>query len=353
MQTFLSTKVLKKNLLYMKKNKTIVIAEIGVNHNNDLDIAKKLIQIAKKAGANFVKFQTYKTENLVKKLTKITKYQQANLKKKTNQFQMLKKLELSENDHKKIIEYCKKIKISFLSSPFDIESLNLLFKFKIFNIKIASGEITNFALLKKTARKAKKIFLSTGMSNMKEISDALRVLINNGAKKKDITILHCHSDYPTELKNVKLLAMIEIKKNFKTDVGYSDHTIGFETAIAAVALGAQVIEKHITLNKKMNGPDHAASMEPENFYNFVRFIRKTEILLGTKTKKPSQTEIKTRKLVRKSIVAKKNINKGDLFSEKNIISKRPEGGISSIYWEKIIGKKSKKNFKTDQFISIK
>ena len=188
---------------------------------------------------------------------------------------------------------------------------------------------------------------------MKEISDALRVLINNGAKKKDITILHCHSDYPTELKNVNLLAMIEIKKNFKTDVGYSDHTIGFETAIAAVALGAQVIEKHITLNKKMNGPDHAASMEPENFYNFVRFIRKTEILLGTKTKKPSQTEIKTRKLVRKSIVAKKNINKGDLFSEKNIISKRPEGGISSIYWEKIIGKKAKKNFKTDQFISIK
>ena len=212
MQTFLSTKVLKKNLLFMKKNKTLVIAEIGVNHNNDLDIAKKLIQIAKKAGANFVKFQTYKTENLVKKLTKITKYQQANLKKKTNQFQMLKKLELSENDHKKIIEYCKKIKISFLSSPFDIESLNLLFKFKIFNIKIASGEITNFALLKKTARKAKKIFLSTGMSNMKEISDALRVLINNGAKKKDITILHCHSDYPTELKNVNLLAMIEIKK---------------------------------------------------------------------------------------------------------------------------------------------
>ena len=337
----------------MKKNNVLIIAEIGVNHNNKLSIAKKLINVAKQSGANFVKFQTYKTENLVRKFTATTSYQKNNLKKKIDQFEMLKKLELSETNHKKIIQYCKKKKIIFLSSPFDIESLNLLFKFKIFTIKIASGEITNFALLKAIAKKAKKIFLSTGMSNINEISDALNILINNGAKKKNITILHCHSDYPTKLIDVNLLAMCEIKKNFKMDVGYSDHTTGNETAIAAVALGAKVIEKHITLKKNMFGPDHAASMEPKNFTNFVISIRNAEILLGKNIKEPTKAEIKIKKLVRKSIVAKKNINKGELFSEENMTCKRPEGGISSIYWDKVIGKKSKKSFKTDQFIYLK
>lgn len=336
----------------IKKKRRIIIAEIGVNHNGSLKIAKKLIDIAKKSGADFVKFQTYKTENIVRKSTRMAAYQKKNLKKEITQFEMLKKLELSENSHKNLINYCKKRKISFLSSPFDLESLNLLFRLKIFNIKIASSEITNFFLLKSIAQKAKKIFLSTGMSNMKEISDALNILTKSGVKKKNIIVLHCHSDYPTKLKNVNLLAMLEIKKKFKVDVGYSDHTIGLETGIAAVSLGAKVIEKHITLNRNMRGPDHLASMNPNDFKNFVKSIRNTEVLLGKNIKKATKAEIKIRKLVRKSLVAKKNIIKGEVFSEKNIISKRPENGISSIFFDKVIGKKSKKNFKTDQFISL-
>lgn len=336
----------------MLKNKVTIIAEIGVNHNNKLNVAKNLIDIAKNSGADYVKFQSYKTENIVLKPAKITSYQKKNLKKKITQFQLLKKLELSEYKQKYLINYCKKKKIKFLSSPFDLESLKFLYSQKIFSIKIASGEITNFSLLKSIGRRAKKIFLSTGMSNMKEIYNALNILLKNGVKKKNIIILHCHSDYPTKLIDVNLLAMKEIKKKFKIDVGYSDHTLGPETAIAAVSLGAKVIEKHITLDKKMFGPDHAASMEPEEFINFVKLIRNTEILLGKSKKKPTSSEIKIRKLVRKSLVAKTNIKKGEIFSEKNITSKRPENGISASFINKIIGKKSKKNFKIDQLITL-
>jgi len=275
------------------------------------------------------------------------------LEKKTNQFNFLKTLELSENDHKKIIQYCNKRKIIFLSSPFDLESLNLLFHLKIFNIKIASGEINNFIFLKNLAKKAKKIFISTGMSTLSEVSQAIKILIKNGSKRKNITVLHCHTDYPTQLNDVNLFAMRTMEKKFNINVGYSDHTTGNETAIAAVALGAKVIEKHITLNKNMKGPDHQASMEPKNFYNYVKLIRNTETLLGSYVKKPSKSEIKIKKLVRKSIVAKKNIKKGEIFSEFNTICKRPEGGISPIYWDDVIGKKSKKEFNVDDFISLK
>ena len=337
----------------MKKNKTIIIAEIGVNHNGKINLAKKLIDVVKKSGADFVKFQTFKTENLVCKNTKATQYQNNNLGKKTKQFNLLKKCELSENDHKKIIQYCKKKKIAFLSSPFDLESLNLLFRFKIFNIKIASGEITHFIFLKKLAKKAKKIFISTGMSSLGEVARAIKILIKNGAKRKNITVLHCHTDYPTQLNNVNLLAMKNMESKFNLNVGYSDHTVGNETAIAAVALGAKVIEKHITLNKNMIGPDHKASMEPKDFYNYVKFIRNTETLLGNHLKKPSKSELKIKKLIRKSIVAKTNIKKGETFSQSNTICKRPEGGISSIYWNKVIGKKSKHDFRVDDFISLK
>jgi len=337
----------------MKKNKTIIIAEIGVNHNGNINLAKKLIDVAKKSGADFVKFQAFKTENLVCKNTKATQYQRHNLGKKTSQFNLLKKLELSENDYKKIIQYCKKKKLAFLSSPFDLESLNLLFRLKIFNIKIASGEITHFILLKNLAKKAKKIFISTGMSTLSEVSRAIKILIKNGAKRKNITILHCHTDYPTQLSDVNLFAMKNMEKKFGLDGGYSDHTVGNETAIAAVALGAKVIEKHITLNKNMSGPDHAASMEPKSFYNYVKLIRNTEILLGSYLKKPSKSELKIKKLARKSIVAKINIKKGEIFSQFNTICKRPEGGISSIYWGKVIGKKSKRDFRVDDFISLK
>ena len=334
-------------------NKTIIIAEIGVNHNGNVVLAKKLIDLAKKSGANYVKFQTFKAHNLVCKNTKAAEYQNRNLEKKDSQYNILKKLELSENDYKSLLKYSRKKKIKFLSSPFDLESLNLLYRLKIFDIKIASGEITHYIFLKKLAKFAKKIFLSTGMSTIEEVSKAINILIKNGMPKKDIVVLHCHTNYPTQLKEVNLLAMKSMKKKFKINVGYSDHTEGEETAIAAVALGAKVIEKHITLNKKMRGPDHKASMEPENFIKYVKAIRKTETLLGSKIKKPTKVELKIKKIVRKSIVAKKLIKKGEIFSHLNIICKRPEGGISSIYWDKVIGKKSKKNFRTDQFITLK
>ena len=320
-------------------NKTIIIAEAGVNHNGDITLAKKLIDVAKNAGADFVKFQSFKTENLVKK--------------SNSQFKMLKKLEISENDTISLIKYCKKKKINFLSTPFDLESLKFLFKKKIFNIKISSGEITHLQLLKQVAKRANKIFISTGMSNLSEIQLAIKTLNDNGAYKKKITVLHCHTSYPTMLKDVNLLAMTTIKNKLKVNVGYSDHTLNNETAIAAVALGAKVIEKHITLSRKLIGPDHKASMEPDKFKKFVALIRNTEKLMGSSIKRPSKIEIKMRKKVRKSVVARRNIYKGEVFTAKNTICKRPEGGISSTNWSKVIGKKSKFNFRTDDQIKLK
>ena len=337
----------------MNKFKSIIIAEVGVNHNGNIEIAKKLINLAKRAGCDFVKFQSFVSSNLVRQKTRVARYQKKNLKKiSLKQIDMLKKYELSVDDHKKLINHCKKKKIKFLSSPFDTDSLKLLFKLGVKNIKIASGEISHYPLLREIAKKANKVFLSSGMSSLKEIKIALKILQRYGLKKENIVVLHCHSDYPTKLKNVNLRAMKTIKENFKTKVGYSDHTLGFETAIAAIAMGASVIEKHITLSKKMVGPDHIASMEPKTFLNFTKFIRNTEQLLGTNKKSPSKIELKNRMLVRKSIVAKLDIKKGDRFSEKNIISKRPEGGISPLKWREIIGKRSKYYFKQDDFIKI-
>lgn len=337
----------------MKKFKSFIIAEVGVNHNGNIEIAKKLINLAKKADCEFVKFQSFKASNLVNQRTRVAKYQKNNLKKKNiKQIDMLKKYQLSYDDHKKLINHCKKKRIKFLSSPFDNDSLKLLFRLGVKNIKIASGEITNYPLLRDIGKKANKVFLSTGMSSLKEIKIALKILLNNGLKKKNVVILHCHSDYPTKLKDVNLKAMKLIEETFKTKVGYSDHTLGFETAISAVAMGASVIEKHITLNRKMVGPDHTASMEPKEFLKFAKSIRNTEELLGNFKKEPSKIELNTKRLIRKSIVAKFDIKKGDKFSEINIISKRPEGGISPLKWKKIIGKRSKYNFKKDEFIKI-
>jgi N-acetylneuraminate synthase len=336
----------------MKKNKTFIIAEVGVNHNGNIDTAKKLIIVAKKAGCDFVKFQSYKSENLVQSKTSMIGYQKKNLKRNLKQIDMLKKYQLSAEDHSLLIEFCRKKKIKFLSSPFDTESLKLLFKLRVLDIKIASGEITHYALLNEIAKKAKRVFLSSGMSNLKDIRNALTILTKYKLKKKDLYVLHCHSDYPTEFKDVNLNAMKSIKKNLQVNVGYSDHTLGFETAISSVAMGAKVIEKHITLSKKMRGPDHPASMEPKEFYEFVKSIRNTEKLLGYNIKKPTKKELRIRKIIRKSIVAKYKINKGEKFSESNIISKRPEGGISSLYWNRVIGKKAKINFNKDDFIKL-
>lgn len=336
----------------MKKNKTLIIAEIGVNHNGNINLAKKLINVAKKAGCDYVKFQSYKAENLVQSKTNIIGYQRKNLKKNIKQVKMLKKYELSRKDHQILINYCKKKKINFLSSPFDVESLKLLFSLSIFDIKIASGEITHYSLLEHVAKKAKRVFLSTGMSNMKEITNALKILSKHGLNKKNIFVMHCHTDYPTKLDDVNLNALKLMQKKLKVKIGLSDHTLGNETAIASVAMGATVIEKHITLKKKSFGPDHKASMEPKEFFEFVKLIKNTERLLGDKKKRPSRNEQKIKKNIRKSIVAKFEIKKGEIFNEENIISKRPEGGIPSIDWKKVVGKRAKFNFKKDEYIRL-
>ena len=291
-----------------------IIAEAGINHNGSIKIAKKLIDIATNAGADAVKFQTFNTENLVSKNTKKAKYQLKNDNRKETQFDMLKKLELSHQMHKELMSYCRK-KIIFLSSPFDLESIDF-FEFlglKIF--KIPSGEITNFSYLKKLGKLNKKIILSTGMSNINEIKDALNVLIKSGTKN-NITIMHANTEYPTPMSDVNLRSMISIGKKFNVNFGYSDHTLGFEVSIAAAALGAKCIEKHFTLNRNMKGPDHKASLEPKELNEMVYAVRNIEIALGSRVEKPSKSEISNIKIVRKSLVASRNIKR-----EKFLLSK--------------------------------
>ena len=327
-----------------------IIAEAGVNHNGSLKSAKKLVDIASKAGADAIKFQTFKASNLVTKYAQKAKYQKLNSKNKETQFKMLKKLELSEEFHKKLISYCRYKKIIFLSSPFDQESIKLLKKLGLKIIKIPSGEITNLPYLRQVGKLNKKIILSTGMSNMNEIKTAIKILIKSGTQKKNITVMHANTDYPTPMEDVNLLAMLKIGKDLNVNFGYSDHTLGTEVDIAAVALGAKCIEKHFTLNKNMKGPDHKASLEPNEFTEMVRAVRNIEKALGTGIKKPSNSEIKNLTIVRKSIVAKIKIKKGEILGEHNITTKRPGGGISPMYWDEIIGTKARKDYSLDEFI---
>ena len=332
--------------------KLVIIAEVGVNHNGNMELAKKLIDTAKRAQADFVKFQTFKSDYLVTAHAKMASYQLQNVKKKISQRELLKKYELDFAKHKLLIKYCKKIKINFLSTPFDLESADMLFKLGLKIIKISSGDINNYPLLTKVGNKAKKIILSTGMATLKDIKDAILILKKSKFNIKNLTLLHCTSNYPAKDNEVNLLAIRTIKNKFGTNIGYSDHTLGSEAAIAAVALGAEIIEKHITLNRKYLGPDHKASMIPSEFYNFTKSLRKTSVLLGNKNKIISKDELNIAKLVKKSIVAKKFIKKGELFSENNLICKRPGSGISPIFWKKIIGKKANKNFQQDELIRL-
>ena len=273
--------------------KTLIIAEAGVNHNGNLDIAKKLIDVASNAKVDFIKFQTYKTKNLVSSNAKMADYQIKNISSNLSQFEMLKKLELSFSDFQELISYSKSKKIGFLSSPFDIESIDYLNKLEIDFIKIPSGEITNFPYLEKIASISKKVILSTGMSTLKEIESALDILTSKNLKKKDITLLHCNTEYPTPFDDVNLKAMENLKNHFDIMVGYSDHTLGIEVPIAAVALGACVIEKHITLDSKMEGPDHFASIEPKQLDSMVKSIRNIETAIsGNGIKEPSNSELK-------------------------------------------------------------
>ena len=327
-----------------------IIAEAGINHNGSTRIAKRLIDIAAKAGADAIKFQTFNTENLVTKSAKKAKYQKKNDNKKESQFDMLKKLELSPLMHKILLSYCKKKKILFLSSPFDLQSIDFLNNLGLKIFKIPSGEITNLPYLEKLGKLNKKIILSTGMSNINEIKDALNILIKKGTKKNNITVLHANTEYPTPMQDVNLKSMVSIGKTFNLNFGYSDHTLGTEVSIAAVALGAKCIEKHITLNCKMKGPDHRASLEPKELTKMIFAIRNIEIAMGSRIKKPSKSETKNIKIVRKSLVASQNIKKGEIFTEQNLTAKRPGDGLSPFKIIKFLGKKSLKNYKKDQQI---
>ena len=329
----------------LKKNKTIIIAEAGVNHNGNINLAKKLINVASKAGADYVKFQTFDVDNLLLKNTKTANYQKRTLKNNISQYLMLKKYQLDDNNHKVLLKYSKKNKIKFLSTAFDEKSLKLLEKYKLDYIKIPSGEITNYPFLKQISKLKKKVLLSTGMASLDEIRQALKVF----KKKGDVTILHCTSDYPANLKDLNLNFIKKLKK-FGCEVGYSDHSSSIITPSIAVSLGCKVVEKHFTLSKKLKGPDHRASLEPQELKKMISLIRDTEKMLGSNNKIITKGEQKTKLLVRKSLIAKNDIKKGEIFSKKNIIAKRPGKGISPFKINNFLGKKSSKNFKKDQFI---
>lgn len=334
-------------------NKVIIIAEAGVNHNGSLETAKKLIDAAVDAGVDYVKFQTINADKMVTKSAKRANYQNANTGDSDSQYEMLKKLELSESNHKELISYCNSKSIKFLSTGFDIDSLIFLEKLGIKLAKIPSGEITNLPYLRSIAKLFPEIILSTGMANMDEIKAAFKVLKENGAKQENITILHCNTEYPTPMEDVNLKAMLDIQKQLTTTIGYSDHTLGIEVPIAAVALGAKVIEKHFTLDRNLPGPDHKASLEPGELKAMATAIRNIEkAISGSAIKEESPSEKKNKPIARKSIIASQNIKKGDVFSEENLSIKRPGTGINPMKWDEVIGQKAMKDFIEDDLIEI-
>lgn len=328
-------------------SKVIIIAEAGVNHNGDLQLAKKLIDVAVVAGVDFVKFQTFKADSLVSKSAKKAIYQSVNINDgNDSQYSMLKKLELSHESHLELITYCSEKNIKFFSTAFDVDGVNYLNNLGLTFFKIPSGEMTNFPYLKSVALCGKPVIMSTGMCSEKEIKAALDVLMKFGLKKEFISILHCNTEYPTPMKDVNLKAMLAIQKTFGVQVGYSDHTLGIEIPIAAVALGATIIEKHFTLDRTLPGPDHLASLEPTELKAMVTAIRNIELALsGDGLKKPSESETKNITIARKSIHINKNLPKGYTITEDDIISLRPGDGISSMEWENIIGRKLNTNKK--------
>ena len=331
-------------------NKVFVIAEAGVNHNGSLEIARQLVDVASEAGADAVKFQTFKAERLVCKEALKATYQITNSGNTESQYQMLRKLELTVQMHKELIQYCKKKSILFLSTPFDIESIKLLADLDMPIFKVPSGEITNLPYLREIAKQKRKIILSTGMSTLDEVKKAVNVLKEYG--EEDITLLHCNTQYPTPISDVNLLAMVTMQRELGLPVGYSDHTQGIEIPLAATALGACVIEKHFTLNRAMEGPDHKASLEPQELKEMVNGIRKIECALGSGKKQVSLSENENIEIVRKSIVAACNIRKNDIFTDENLAVKRPGSGISPMRWDEIIGMKANKDYVTDEMIQI-
>jgi len=330
--------------------RVFIIAEAGVNHNGSIELAKKLIDVASDSGVDAVKFQSFKADNLATKNTQKAIYQKKTTIPKESQFDMLKKLELSIEMHKELISYCSNKKIIFLSSPFDHESIELLDDLGLKTFKIPSGEITNLPYLRHIGKLDKKIILSTGMSNMDEVKNALNILVNSGTKKENITVLHANTEYPTPMEDVNLRAMVNIGKELDIKFGYSDHTLGIEVDIAAVAMGANCIEKHFTLDCNMEGPDHKASLEPNELKAMVAAIRNIELALGDGIKKPSRSELPNIQIVRKSIIAKTEIKKGDVLKEDDLAVKRPGGGISPMKWDDVVGTKATKDYKEDELI---
>jgi N,N'-diacetyllegionaminate synthase len=328
----------------------MVIAEAGVNHNGDLGQAKKLIEVAAKSGADFVKFQTFSADRLVTKKVRKAQYQIQNSQYSESQFEMLKSLELSETMHSELIEESRVQGIGFISTAFDIESANMLLSLGQNIFKIPSGEITNLPYLRHIGSFGKRVILSTGMSNLHEVKDALESLEAAGTSKSQVTVLHCTSAYPAPVIDVNLLAMRTMKEALNVEVGYSDHTLGIEVSIAAVALGATVIEKHFTLDRNLPGPDHKASLEPNELNLLVTQIRNIEKVLGDGVKRPMPSELENIDLIRKSIVAKCSIRKGEIFSELNLAAKRPGTGISPMDWDRIIGSVARRDFHVDELI---
>lgn len=327
-----------------------IIAEAGVNHNGSIDNAYRLIDEAVEAGADAIKFQTFKAENLVSKNAVKADYQMQVTNDLESQFEMIKKLELGIEAHKLLINYCDAKEIMFLSSPFDHESIDLLSELGLEIMKIPSGEITNLPYLKHIGLLKKKIILSSGMSSLKEVGEALNILTNSGTLKKDITVLHANTMYPTPMEDVNLNAMHTIKEEYSISVGYSDHTLGTEVAIAAVAMGATIIEKHFTIDRSLEGPDHKSSLELAELKTMVKAIRNIEKALGDGIKRPSKSEKPNMSAARKSILANQLIKKGDIFTEKNIVIKRPGNGLSPMKWDEIVGSKAKKNYQEDELI---
>lgn len=333
--------------------KTLIIAEAGVNHNGSLETARQLIDVAAEAGADYVKFQTFKANKLVTKTAARAEYQNTNTKDSASQYEMLQKLELSEADHLELVAYCQEKKINFLSTGFDLDSLEFLSRLGITVAKIPSGEITNLPYLEKAAALFPEIIISTGMATIEEIKDAFQTLVNAGANRSTVTILHCNTEYPTPMEDVNLKAMLHIENELGTAIGYSDHTLGIEVPIAAVALGATVIEKHFTLSRSLPGPDHRASLEPAELAAMVLAIRNIEKAIGgSGIKEPSKSEMKNKPVARKSIVAYRPIKKGEFFSEQNLTIKRPGDGISPMKWHNVIGQTAYRDFLEDEQIEL-
>lgn len=330
----------------------IIIAEVGVNHNGSISIAKRLIDLAVSSGADIVKFQSFKAAELVTSQASLASYQIENTKSDQGQLSMLKELELSADQFKELSEYCEVSGIEFLSTAFDKFSLDFLIDLGIKRIKVPSGELTNFPYLVNVASKGLPVILSTGMATLDEVYQSADVLVKNGLPNGKLTILHCTSNYPAKPNELNMLAMKTLEKELGFKIGYSDHSLGENAAIMAVALGAQVIEKHITLDRKMSGPDHLASMEPNDFIDYVIAIRTAFASMGDGIKKPSIAEAENSLVVRKSIVASKSILKGEKFSENNLTTKRPGSGLSPMLWDRVIGKRAIRDFSIDDMIEI-